>query len=171
MTKESHSVMVDAYQEMRRSRGSRNVVTATVRQLESMIRISEALARMRLSDQVLPKDVKEAKNLIEKALKESCTDKETGRLITASTGASDEVGTTYLLRKLADVVRLERLGNQKREISEVKRYILEHCHKNVSDADLMQALELMESRREARIDGLPDGRKMITFFSARGHLV
>ena len=41
-----------------------NVVTATPRQLESMIRLSEALAKMRLASTVTVEDVKEAVRLI-----------------------------------------------------------------------------------------------------------
>lgn len=41
-----------------------NVVTATPRQLESMIRLSEALAKMRLASTVTVEDVKEAARLI-----------------------------------------------------------------------------------------------------------
>ena len=41
-----------------------NVVTATPRQLESMIRLSEALAKMRLAPTVTVEDVKEAARLI-----------------------------------------------------------------------------------------------------------
>ena len=45
------------------------VITATPRQLESMVRIAEALARMRLSETVESGDVEEAVRLI----KVSCT--------------------------------------------------------------------------------------------------
>ena len=41
-----------------------NVITATPRQLESMIRLSESLAKMRLDSEVRVKDVKEAARLI-----------------------------------------------------------------------------------------------------------
>ena len=51
-----------------RSQGAKaameNVVTATPRQLESMIRLSEALAKMRLANTVTVEDVKEAARLI-----------------------------------------------------------------------------------------------------------
>ena len=51
-----------------RSLGARstagNVVTATPRQLESLIRISEALAKMKLNGEVSVEDVKEAARLI-----------------------------------------------------------------------------------------------------------
>lgn len=58
--------------------GSDRRITATTRQLESMIRLSEAHARMRFSDRVELKDVEEANRLIREALKESATDPVTG---------------------------------------------------------------------------------------------
>ena len=52
-----------------RSRGNtKKTITATPRQLESMIRISEALAKMRLSKFVEKRDVEEAVRLINHAL-------------------------------------------------------------------------------------------------------
>ncbi|KAJ2081415.1 MCM DNA helicase complex subunit [Coemansia sp. RSA 988] len=53
-------------------------VTATARQLESMIRMSEAHAKMRLSDTVDTSDVQEASRLMREALRESATDPRTG---------------------------------------------------------------------------------------------
>ena len=51
-----------------RSQGAKssasNVVTATHRQLESLIRLSEALAKMKLAEAVTVEDVKEAARLI-----------------------------------------------------------------------------------------------------------
>jgi DNA replication licensing factor MCM4 len=46
-------------------------ITATTRQLESMIRLSEAHARMRFSERVEMQDVKEAFRLIRDAIRES----------------------------------------------------------------------------------------------------
>ncbi|KAJ1917971.1 MCM DNA helicase complex subunit [Mycoemilia scoparia] len=53
-------------------------VTATARQLESMIRMSEAHARMRFSEVVEEQDVAEATRLMREALRESATDPRTG---------------------------------------------------------------------------------------------
>lgn len=53
-------------------------ITATTRQLESMIRLSEAHAKMRLSDTVEVSDVDEAVRLIRSAMKQSATDARTG---------------------------------------------------------------------------------------------
>ena len=45
-------VLVKEYQKMRAMGNSKNTITATPRQLESLIRISESVARMRLSEAV-----------------------------------------------------------------------------------------------------------------------
>jgi len=53
---------------MRSLGNTSKTITATPRQLESMIRISEALAKMRLSENVEKRDVDEAVRLIKHAL-------------------------------------------------------------------------------------------------------
>lgn len=53
------------------SRTQEKRITATTRQLESMIRLSEAHARMRWSEEVELVDVQEAGRLIKSALRES----------------------------------------------------------------------------------------------------
>lgn len=65
---------------MRKRGQSKNVITSTPRQLESMIRISEAIARMRLSDEVTGEDVEEAIRLIKVSTLSSATDPETGQI-------------------------------------------------------------------------------------------
>lgn len=55
------------------------VITATPRQIESLIRLSEALARIRFSEWVEKKDVVEAFRLLEVALQQSATDHATGK--------------------------------------------------------------------------------------------
>ncbi|PWN25165.1 putative replication licensing factor MCM4 [Jaminaea rosea] len=59
-------------------RSSERRITATTRQLESMIRLSEAHARMRFSEEVTEDDVEEACRLIKEAAKSSATDPTTG---------------------------------------------------------------------------------------------
>ncbi|EGG05607.1 uncharacterized protein MELLADRAFT_48743 [Melampsora larici-populina 98AG31] len=82
LTEDACSSLVRAYISMRKagedSRTSERRITATTRQLESMIRLSEAHARMRFSETVELQDVDEASRLIREALKESATDPVTG---------------------------------------------------------------------------------------------
>ena len=59
---------VNEYQKMRNMGNSRKTITATPRQLESMIRLSEAIAKMRLSETVEKHDIDEAVRLIKTAM-------------------------------------------------------------------------------------------------------
>jgi len=65
---------------MRSIGNTTKTVTATPRQLESMIRIAESLAKMRLSEFVEKRDVEEAEMLIKNALQQSATDPTTGKI-------------------------------------------------------------------------------------------
>ena len=78
LTEASHAQLASSYVELRRARGSGKTVSATLRQLESMIRLSESRARMRFSSIVTVEDVIESKRLISAALKEAATDPRTG---------------------------------------------------------------------------------------------
>lgn len=53
---------------MRAMGNSKKTITATPRQLESMIRIAESIAKMRLSETVEKRDVEEAVRLIKAAM-------------------------------------------------------------------------------------------------------
>ena len=57
ISEEAGKKMISAYTEMRRKGNSKKIITATPRQLESMIRLSEAFAKMRLSNEVSVEDV------------------------------------------------------------------------------------------------------------------
>uniref|UniRef100_A0A3P8WSM9 DNA replication licensing factor MCM6 n=1 Tax=Cynoglossus semilaevis TaxID=244447 RepID=A0A3P8WSM9_CYNSE len=69
---ESEEFIVEQYKHLRQRDGSGGVSKSawriTVRQLESMIRLSEAMARMHCSDEVRPKHVKEAFRLLNKSI-------------------------------------------------------------------------------------------------------
>jgi len=63
LTDAAASKLVSVYQDMRRDGRERKVVVATPRQLESLIRLSEAHARMRLKDTVGAEEVEAATRL------------------------------------------------------------------------------------------------------------
>ena len=80
LSDEAAEELVEGYVEMRRMGGSRKVITATPRQLESLIRLSESLARMRLSRRVDRDDAKEALRLMRVAMQQSAVDPRTGTI-------------------------------------------------------------------------------------------
>ncbi|KAJ5087870.1 hypothetical protein N7456_011486 [Penicillium angulare] len=97
LTPAAGTALADAYVAMRQLgddiRATERRITATTRQLESMIRLSEAHARMRLSEEVTASDVEEAVRLIRSAIKQAATDSRTGLidmgLLTEGTSASE----------------------------------------------------------------------------------
>ena len=60
--------LIKEYTAMRNMGNSKKTITATPRQLESMVRIAESLAKMRLATEVSQKDVEEAVRLIKQAM-------------------------------------------------------------------------------------------------------
>ena len=107
ISEEAGDELVKAYLDMRNMgddpRASEKRITATTRQLESLIRLSEAHARMRFSDFVELSDVKEASRLMREAIRTSAMDPRTGKidmgLLNTGTGAGQ--------RKLRDDMRKE----------------------------------------------------------------
>ena len=63
-----------------RQKGDEGVRPATARQLQGLVRLAEASARIRLSDTVTMDDAKLAKNVIEKSMEDVAMDPETGKL-------------------------------------------------------------------------------------------
>jgi len=63
---------------MRKYGNVNKTISATPRQLESLIRISESIAKMRLSPVVISEDVSKAYELFLTATKQSLTDPTTG---------------------------------------------------------------------------------------------
>ncbi|EIN14579.1 MCM-domain-containing protein [Punctularia strigosozonata HHB-11173 SS5] len=84
LTEEASNELVRAYVELRKTgedpRSHEKRITATTRQLESMIRLSEAHARMRFSSVVELDDVKEACRLMREAIRTAAIDPRTGKI-------------------------------------------------------------------------------------------
>ena len=80
LTEETKGALIDSYIELRKNYKKGVRITAYPRNLESLIRLSEAHARMRLSPTVELEDIDEAVRLTHEALKNSSTDPETGRI-------------------------------------------------------------------------------------------
>ncbi|NWU19750.1 MCM4 factor, partial [Dyaphorophyia castanea] len=75
---EASQALIEAYVDMRKMGSGRGMVSAYPRQLESLIRLAEAHAKVRFSEKVETVDVEEAKRLHREALKQSATDPRTG---------------------------------------------------------------------------------------------
>ncbi|GAB1599558.1 DNA replication licensing factor mcm4-A-like [Argonauta hians] len=80
ISEEAGQAFIQAYVDMRKVGSCRGQVSAYPRQLESLIRLSEAHAKMRFSNVVEVSDVEEAKRLYKEALKQAAVDPSTGKI-------------------------------------------------------------------------------------------
>lgn len=80
LTEVGGRALVEYYVEMRKIGAGRGQITAYPRQLESLIRLAEAHAKVRLSDLVQQVDVDEAIRLHREAIKQAATDPTSGKI-------------------------------------------------------------------------------------------
>ena len=84
---------------------SKKTITATPRQLESMIRIAESVAKMRLSETVEKRDVDEAVRLIKSAMQQSATDPTTGEIDMDIIATGISTSTTDKVKKIIQIIK------------------------------------------------------------------
>lgn len=80
LTEPAQQKLIQAYIDMRKIGAGRGQISAYPRQLESLIRLAEAHAKIRLSQTVEIEDVDEAWRLHREALKQSATDPLSGKI-------------------------------------------------------------------------------------------
>lgn len=80
LSPEAKESLKHAYVEMRKIGSSRGQITAYPRQLESLIRLAEAHAKMRFKNVVDIDDVEEAKRLHREAIKQAAIDPTSGKI-------------------------------------------------------------------------------------------
>jgi len=115
LSKEAAKVLTDNYVEMRKAGAGKGLISAYPRQLESLIRLAEAHAKVRLSNQVDLVDVDEAIRLHREAIKQSATDPASGKIDISilTTGLS----STNRKRKVEVTNALKNLLNNMSKIS------------------------------------------------------
>ena len=141
-------------------------ITATTRQLESMIRLSEAHAKMRLSPTVEESDVAEAVRLIKSAIKASATDARTGLidmgLLSEGGSASERRRREDLKRAVLSVLDHDdavRAGNAMRW-TDVYRKVGDGSSVEVEGGEFNEAVRSLEVEGRVMISG-DGGRRSI----------
>ncbi|CAI2162770.1 12474_t:CDS:10 [Funneliformis geosporum] len=165
---EAHKALVDAYVSLRRlgqdPRSSEKIVTATTRQLESMIRLAEAYARMRLSNTVEISDVREAERLLKEAIKLSALDPETGRidldLITTGYGSYERRLLTVMreeFQKMIDRTKVTNI-NWKKALDDFN----EQSDVKIDEKQFETMIHSLEQEGMLRLTGSGNDRTIIT---------
>jgi len=155
--------LIENYVEMRKIGAGRGQITAYPRQLESLIRLAEAHARMRFSNTVELIDVEEAARLHREALKQSATDPLTGRIDVSilTTGQSSagrkrraEVAAALkdllLKKKKTPTIGYDKLFNDFRSNSDIQitRDMYEDALRDLQDENVLA----MAGRNTIRIN-------------------
>jgi DNA replication licensing factor MCM4 len=141
-------------------------ITATTRQLESMIRLAEAHAKMRLADTVEASDVAEAVRLIKSALKQAATDQRTGLidmgLLTEGVSASERRRKEDLKKGVLGLLddMLRSGGQAAVRVAEVAKQLADGSSEDVDSQEVMDVLRQLESEGQVMLTG--DGaRRMV----------
>ena len=169
LTAEAGDMLTRRYVELRKAgedpRSTERRITATTRQLESMIRLSEALARMRLKSVVSAADVEEAYRLIREAAKSSATDPTTGLidldLLTTGRSLNERRLAGDLRSELYSLVaQLARSGGKMRPVrlTDILHTFREQSSMPVELADLNAALQSLETEGVIQVAGDRDRR-------------
>jgi DNA replication licensing factor MCM4 len=160
ISQEAAQELVDCYVAMRALgqdvRAADKRITATTRQLESMIRLSEAHAKMRLADTVTRDDVREANRLIQSALKTAATDAN-GRidmsLLTEGTSAADRKRRDELRTALLHLLDDMTAGGNTVRWSDVARRLGEGSSIPVEQSEFTEVMKALESENAVVIMG------------------
>lgn len=172
LSSEAARELVESYVAMRSLgqdlRAAEKRITATTRQLESMIRLAEAHARMRLSETVTAADVREASRLIHSALKTAATDSQ-GRidmsLLTEGTSAADRKRRTELKEAARRLLDDMTAGGNSVRWGDVARRLAEGASMPFEGADFNEAMRALEADNAITVSG--DGaRRMIRRITA-----
>jgi len=136
-------------------------ITATTRQLESMIRLSEAHARMRFSEFVELEDVKESCRLMREAIRTSATDPRTGEIdmemINTGTGQHQRKLRADLKREVLKL--LEGMGgNRGVRWADAVKQLANQSSVSVDNAEFNDAVKALETEGLVKIVGDRDRR-------------
>jgi DNA replication licensing factor MCM4 len=150
---EAADQLVASYLEMRNppggsygSAGTRTI-SATPRQLESLIRLSEGLAKMRYSNIVTRSDTREAVRLMKVATQAAATDPRTGKIdmdmITTGRSTADREMEETINVSLKELLA-ERRGNRM-AFRDIKKQLAEITNATIPHDAIVEALRQMDA--------------------------
>jgi len=160
LSQDAANDLVTAYADMRKLGGGKNTVTATPRQLESLIRLSEAHARVRLSEVVEREDVAEAERLVRTAIRQAATDPRTGQIDMDLLTTGQSASAAGRIAKLADAMAMALEGLNSLGEEPLYTKVREDSSIPVSRDDFRSALERMVADDRVVVTGAGAGRSV-----------
>merc|ERR1711920_1071941 len=162
ITDEAAKALVKGYTDLRNQGTSREMITATPRILESLIRISESVAKMELREDVTTADVDEAIRLLKAATYAAAVDPETGLIdmeqLIVGVGAAKRKRAKELEALMQEILA-EKAGESNFSVDDAKRIMNERLGEKkeqlASEAEFNIALRSAEQsgvvRRQGRL--------------------
>ncbi|MCX6802634.1 MAG: minichromosome maintenance protein MCM [Candidatus Diapherotrites archaeon] len=105
LSKEAIQTISDFYVDLRERGKQEGSFSATHRQLEGLVRLSEASARVRLSDVVEKQDADRAIRLLKSSLRDVVTDPETGKIDIDIIATGQTHSQVELMRKVLGIIK------------------------------------------------------------------
>ena len=137
-------------------RSSEKRITATTRQLESLIRLSEAHARMRFSPFVELPDVQEAARLMREAIKTSAMDPRTGKidmgLLNTGTGTGQRKLREDMRKEILSVLDAQAKGRGVKW-AELLRLLGEQSSVKVDAVEFAEVVKGLENEGAVKVVG------------------
>jgi DNA replication licensing factor MCM4 len=154
LTPEAAQKLANAYADMRAMGMSRKTVSATPRQLESLIRLAEGSARVRLAEWVDERDVQEAVRLMQVSMQQASIDPKTGQIdmdvIQTGVSAADRSARNLLAGMIRDILEAKNLGTDGMRIADLLETLsLTTSSRNFTEQDVQNALR--ELQGEVRV--------------------
>merc|ERR1711920_711225 len=162
ITDEAAKALVKGYTDLRNQGTSREMITATPRILESLIRISESVAKMELREDVTTADVDEAIRLLKAATYAAAVDPETGLIdmeqLIVGVGAAKRKRAKEVDALMQEILA-EKAGESNFSVDDAKRIMNERLGEKkeqlASEAEFNIALRSAEQsgvvRRQGRL--------------------
>jgi DNA replication licensing factor MCM4 len=159
LTDESEAALIKGYIDLRNQGSSREVITATPRILESLIRTSESLAKMELREEVTTADVEESIRLLKAATYAAAVDPETGLIdmeqLIVGMGAARRKRNRELEQLVQDILNESADGqnNMDQVKAAMNEKLGERKEQLVTDAEYQAAVRALEQQGLLRRNG------------------
>jgi len=154
LSESARKALIAGYLDMRRGGGTmeakysgKHTISATPRQLESLIRISESLARMKLMNVVSRSDVQEAIRLMRVATQAAATDPRTGKIdmdmIVTGRSSSERQATERIYISLKELLN-ERRG-KRLAVRDIVQQLEEVFDSKLEEGHILECLQQLDA--------------------------